>query len=330
MLTLLVGIGAVAPAAPDTAAGALRLCADPDNLPFSSAAPGERGLYVDLAELVAARLGMPTEYTWWYTFYGKRAVRNTLLADRCDAFFGLPHDADFMGASLILTRPFLDVGWVIIAPARVAFSRVDDLKSRRLGVVFRSTPQLLLAARGGFQTATFRTDEEALESLGRGEIEAAFAWGPTAGYHNAKKLGGTHRVVPVGEKASSGARPWPSARTARRCATGSTARWPRCSPTSAASPTTMASRRGPSSRSVPRRPVAACRPQGTGGPLPEAPPLRPRRQLEWDPARRRRPPRPSPPAAACSTSTARTATPPTRRVPSRAATCAGSAFATAP
>jgi polar amino acid transport system substrate-binding protein len=192
-LGLLVAAGDGEPAG----RGVLRVCADPDNLPFSSAGPGERGLYVDLAELVAVRLGVATEYAWWYTFYGKRAVRNTLLADRCDAFFGLPHDADFMGRNLSLTRPFLDVGWALVAPARVLFAQVDDLKGRRVAVVFRSTPQLLLAARGGFATSTFRTDGEALEALARNEVDVAFVWGPTAGYHNRTKLGGSLRVVPV-------------------------------------------------------------------------------------------------------------------------------------
>ena len=212
------------PASPQAGAGVLRLCADPDNLPFSSAAPGERGLYVDLAELVAARLGVGTEYAWWYTFYGKRAVRNTLLADRCDAFFGLPHDTDFMGRNLILTRAFLDVGWAIIAPGRVAFARIDELKARRLAVVFRSMPQLLLAMRGGFQTSTFRTDEDALEALARGEVDAAFVWGPTAGYQNLRKLGGAYRIVLVAGRDYSGGRPSPCARAARRCAIASTPR----------------------------------------------------------------------------------------------------------
>ena len=76
---------------------ALRVCADPDNLPFSTASGPVRGLYVDIAELVATRLGTRTEYTWWHTEYGQRAVRNTLLADRCDVFFGLPNDPGFMG-----------------------------------------------------------------------------------------------------------------------------------------------------------------------------------------------------------------------------------------
>jgi ABC-type amino acid transport substrate-binding protein len=194
-LVVMATAGDGEPAGPDT----LRLCADPDNLPFSSAAAGggDRGLYVDLAELVAARLGMKTEYAWWYTFYGKRALRNTLLADRCDAFFGLPYDRDFMSRSLTLTRPFLDVGWAIIAPRELAFTTVEELTSRRLGVVFRSTPQLLLAARGGFQTVTFRTDEEALEALARREIDAAFVWGPTAGYENRRRLGDAYRVTPV-------------------------------------------------------------------------------------------------------------------------------------
>jgi ABC-type amino acid transport substrate-binding protein len=197
-LSLLVHAGDGEPASDEAGAprGVLRLCADPDNLPFSSSGAGPRGLYVDVAELVAARLGLRTEYAWWYTFYGKRAVRNTLLADRCDAFFGLPHDTDFMGRTLILTRPFLDVGWAVAAPPTVAFTRLDDLKGRRLGVVFRSGPQLTLAMRSNFTTTTFRTDEEALAALGRGEIDAAFVWGPTAGYHGLSSPG-AYRVVPI-------------------------------------------------------------------------------------------------------------------------------------
>jgi polar amino acid transport system substrate-binding protein len=197
-LGVLAGGGVAEPASHGARVGVLRVCADPDNLPFSrDAAEGERGLYVDLAELVASRLGVGTEYTWAHTFYGKRVVRATLLADRCDAFFGLPSDGDFMGHSLSFTRPFLDVGWAVVVPAAVALARVDELKTRRVGVVFRSMPQLLLAASGGFQTTAFRTDEDALAALGRGEVDAAFVWGPVAGYHNLRTLGGAYRVVPV-------------------------------------------------------------------------------------------------------------------------------------
>jgi polar amino acid transport system substrate-binding protein len=182
---------------PGQAAEALRVCADPDNLPFSSSDPSEPGLYVELADLMAARMALRAEYTWWLTHYGRRAVRNTLLADRCDAYFGLPNDKGFMGRSLILSRPFLDVGDAIIAPPSVAFSALADLKTARLAVQFASSPQLLLASHGGFQVVTFRMAQEALDALAAGDVDAAFVWGPTAGYYNKKKLGGAYRVVPV-------------------------------------------------------------------------------------------------------------------------------------
>ena len=175
----------------------LRVCADPDNLPFSSEGPGDRGLYVELAELVAARLNMRTEYTWWRTYFGQRSVRSTLLADRCDAFFGLPAGGDFMRRSVDVTHAFIDVGYAIIAPDTPAFTRPADLRQRRIGVVFRTLPQLVLAERPEFQAVTFKQEEQALDALGRGEIDAAFVWGPTAGYYNVTKLGGRYRVVPI-------------------------------------------------------------------------------------------------------------------------------------
>jgi polar amino acid transport system substrate-binding protein len=176
---------------------ALRVCADPDNLPFSSEGPGDRGLYVELAELVAARLQVRTEYTWWRTYFGRRSVRSTLLADRCDVFFGLPADGGFMGRSLAMTAPFLDVGYAIITSPALSFSRPAELRHRRVAVAFASLPQLLLAQRG-FQAVTYREEEQALEALGRGDVDAAFVWGPKAGYYNLTRLGGQHRVVPIG------------------------------------------------------------------------------------------------------------------------------------
>lgn len=184
----------VGPALP---ADTLRVCADPDNLPFSRAEGPERGLYVELAELVAGRLGLRPEYTWFVSNYGRRAVRSTLLADRCDAYFGLPDDAEFMGRSVIRTRPFLDVGYVVIGPKPLALSSLNDLKGRRVAVQFGTTPQLVLATRPGFTAVTFKLAEEAMDALGRGEADVAFLWGPTAGYFNKTRLGGAYAIVPI-------------------------------------------------------------------------------------------------------------------------------------
>jgi polar amino acid transport system substrate-binding protein len=176
----------------------LRVCADPDNLPFShDGGAGDRGLYVELAELVAARLGARVEYFWWRSYFGKRTVRSTLLADECDAYFGLPHDPGFMSQSVALTRPFLEVGYAVISPPSLALSSVDGLRSRRVAVEFASPPQLLLSQRDGQELVTFRRAEEALDALARREVDAAFLWGPIAGYYNKTRLGGAYLVSPV-------------------------------------------------------------------------------------------------------------------------------------
>jgi len=51
----------------------LRVCADPDNLPFSSAEGGGRGISLEIAQLVADALGRPLEPVWTVTVFGKRA-----------------------------------------------------------------------------------------------------------------------------------------------------------------------------------------------------------------------------------------------------------------
>jgi polar amino acid transport system substrate-binding protein len=188
------GLGAVTAA---SATDVLRICADPDNLPFSAATGSVRGLYIEIAELVAARLGLTADYTWWHTYYGQRAVRNTLLADRCDVFFGLPEDKEFMGRQLDRSAHFLGIGYAVVVPRGFAFATLDDLKGVTVAVQFRSPPQFMLAERNGFRMVTFRQVEEAMDALAHGEAGAAFVWGPTAGYYNKTRLGGAWRVVPV-------------------------------------------------------------------------------------------------------------------------------------
>ena len=64
---------------------ALRVCADPNDLPFSNDR-GE-GFENAIAELLAARLGVPVRYTWYPQTMG--FVRNTLGAHLCDVVMGV-------------------------------------------------------------------------------------------------------------------------------------------------------------------------------------------------------------------------------------------------
>src|SRR5258708_7179277 len=102
-----------------------------------------------------------------------------------------------MDAKVSVTRPFLDVGYAIMAPRSLAFARLDDLKPHRLAVEFRTPAQSLMATKEGFSVSTFRSAEEAVEALGRHEVDAAFVWGPIAGYLTVTKFAGPYRIVPV-------------------------------------------------------------------------------------------------------------------------------------
>lgn len=199
MKRLFVLAAALAAASPAPAQDAhLRFCADPENPPFSvrGPAPGHhRGIYVEVAERIAAQMGRRAEFAWWLTHYGKRAVRNTLYAKQCDAYIGLPNDKGYLGKAALLSKPFLRVGYALVLPASGDVPRsLQELFGRRIAVQFNTPPQLLLATHG-LEAVTFRQAEEALAAIGR-EADLAFVWGPIAGDF-AQRDRDRWRVIPV-------------------------------------------------------------------------------------------------------------------------------------
>jgi polar amino acid transport system substrate-binding protein len=178
------------------AAEPLKVCADPDNLPFSKSEGPERGLYVDLAELVAKKLdATPVQYTWWLTYFQRRALRNT--AGDCDAVFALPTDADYKARGLQKTPAFLNVGYAVVAAPSFQFNSLNDLKSKRLAVQYQTTPHILFSQLDGFTYTTFRTADEVFDALIKGSVDAALMWGPVAGYENKSKYATRWKVTPL-------------------------------------------------------------------------------------------------------------------------------------
>jgi polar amino acid transport system substrate-binding protein len=174
-----------------------RLCADPDNLPFSSTSPETPGFYIELGREIAARLGRLFEPVWTPTYFAQRAVNTTLLAGRCDGFVGLPQDPGFMGPRLVFSRPIAAIGYALVLPQGVAVKDLSDLARRRVAVQFASPPQSLLATRTDLRPVTVISPEEAMRDLAGGQVDAAFIWGPTAGWINKTALHNTYKVVPV-------------------------------------------------------------------------------------------------------------------------------------
>lgn len=175
----------------------LKVCADPDNPPYSRSTGDERGFYVDLAEMIAKHLSMRTEYAWYATWYGRRAVRSTLLAKECDAYFGLPDDADFMGRSVEYTNPFITLSYALFGNGAGKLASFEQLKGKPVAVLFSTTPQVILAVAPGYEHVTFRKSEDALRALDKGEVGYALLWGPEAGHVNRTKFNGKFEMRPV-------------------------------------------------------------------------------------------------------------------------------------
>ena len=107
-----------------------RVCADPNNLPFSNRQ--QEGFENKIAEVLAHGLGQTVAYTWWPQRRG--FLRSTLNAGRCDVVMGLPADIDMV----LTTQPYYRSIYAFIYPADApyALSSFDDpiLKELKVGV----------------------------------------------------------------------------------------------------------------------------------------------------------------------------------------------------
>ncbi|MEM7505194.1 MAG: substrate-binding domain-containing protein [Pseudomonadota bacterium] len=168
---------------------AFRVCADPANMPFSNKA-GE-GFENELAELLASKLGVPVQYTWFPQAIG--FVRQTLRANRCDVIMGYAQ-----GHELVLnTNHYYVSAYVFVTKADGPLADVDTisdpkLKDHVLGVVAGSPPATHVARRGlignakPYRLMVDRRHESPSEQMIRdiedGVIEGAIMWGPIGGY----------------------------------------------------------------------------------------------------------------------------------------------------
>ena len=214
LLGLALGLGVAAPAMAASSVATLtreplRVCADPDNLPFSSAEGTTPGLSLEIAQLVADALGRKLEPVWTVAIFGKRTLRTTLLAGQCDAFVGLPETIDFMGKRLIYSQPLFTMGYALALPSDQNVTSLAGLDGKRVGVQFGTPPQSLLANHPAVISVTFMDPGAAMDALARGEIDAAFVWGPVAGYRNSTSLANRFHVVPVAASLGGMEMQWP-------------------------------------------------------------------------------------------------------------------------
>jgi len=174
---------------------AFRVCADPENMPFSN--QKQEGFENKIADVIARELGEPTRYVWW----GQRRgfIRNTMNATleegRCDVVIAVPQGYDLLRT----TRPYYRSTYVFVyrKDKGTKVSSLDDpvLKKVKIGVHLlgddytNPPPVHELSKRGvvgnlvGFSTfySAENPPSAIIDAVAKGTVEVAIVWGPAAG-----------------------------------------------------------------------------------------------------------------------------------------------------
>jgi mxaJ protein len=194
LLLLLAGAGCAAKGHAGAPVRELRVCADPNNLPFTN--QKLEGFENKLADLLARDLHATVRYTWWPQRRG--FIRNTLKAGACDVVLAIPSSFEMA----MPTRPYYRSTYVFVyrKDRGIAVRSFDDpvLKKLRIGVQMigddgnNAPPAHALANRGIIGNVTGYTvygdysqpnpPARIVEAVAKGDIDVAVVWGPLAGY----------------------------------------------------------------------------------------------------------------------------------------------------
>ena len=170
--------------------GLLRVCADPDNMPFSN--DKGQGFENKLAELIAGKLDAKISYVWFPE--GSGLVPNTMGNESCDIVMGYAQ-----GTGLIEdTNPYYYTSYALVfRKGDASLAGVNDLSDKRLldkkiGIVAGTPPVSIMAINGlaanakpfGAGAVPGATDPvaEIIAKIASGELDAGILWGPLAGY----------------------------------------------------------------------------------------------------------------------------------------------------
>jgi mxaJ protein len=186
----------------------LRVCADPNNLPFSN--QRREGFENRIAALVAGELHRPLEMVWapeWRGF-----IRKTLGAGRCDVVMGIPAASD----RVLATCPYYTSTYVFLSrrDRDLRIGSLDDpaLRHLRIGIHFigddyvNPPPAHALGRRHIVQNvvgysiygnaARPNPPSDLVRAVARDDVDIAIVWGPFAGYFG-QRGGVPMRIVPV-------------------------------------------------------------------------------------------------------------------------------------
>jgi quinoprotein dehydrogenase-associated probable ABC transporter substrate-binding protein len=186
----------------------LRVCADPNNLPFSNAK--SEGFENKLAELVARELHKTVRYVW--TPERENFINKTLAKGECDMVMGVPEGLEGLDA----TRPYYASTYAFVyrSDRKLNLSTLKDprLKHLKIGVHLlgdAETPAMQALSREGIvqnivgfmifgDYAKPNPPARLIEAVESGGVDVAAVWGPLGGYF-AKHSRVPLEVVPIAD-----------------------------------------------------------------------------------------------------------------------------------
>jgi mxaJ protein len=205
---LMVVAAACAMAGASSSPPPLRVCSDPNNMPFSN--QRREGFENKIAELVARELGRPLAYLWAPQRRG--FIRNTLTAERCDVVMGAPARYE----RLQPTRPYYRSTYAFVSrhDRHLRLDSFDDARLRALTIGIQITGDdydnppaaqalasrhLVDNVRGFTVYGDYSNPDpqrDVIDAVADGRVDIAVVWGPFAGYY-ARREPRAVDVVPV-------------------------------------------------------------------------------------------------------------------------------------
>jgi mxaJ protein len=190
--------------------GLLRVCNDPDNLPFSN--QKEEGFENKIAQLLAKEWGAKLQYVWYPTRRGYFRILNGMY---CDLIIQAPGGLDMAGT----TEPYYRSGYVFLTRKDSKLSDIESLsdprlKKARIGVTLLPSdeqlpPTMALSHYGvvgnlrgyhGWYNDDDRP-EDIVNAVANDSVDVAIVWGPLAGYF-AKQSKVPLKITPLGDRDS--------------------------------------------------------------------------------------------------------------------------------
>src|SRR4030081_3279783 len=167
--------------------GSLLVCANPNALPFSSKTGDRRGFELELGEALANQLGVRLEVGW--AIFPAHVNRID-----CDVMFdAIVNQESAREQRVRLSKPYQVSGVAIALRSGLnGIAGFADLKSsQRVGAMVGSLARITLGEQG-VSTIPSTFEDEMIEALGKGELDAALAPPASIGYYNL-----LHKDAPV-------------------------------------------------------------------------------------------------------------------------------------